>query len=363
MAVRAGWSVIATLSLGLAAGPVLAQGAPGTETTPPADPIPNTDTVPPPDTAPRSGPSIGAWVDNDLFGGGTDRYYTNGVQFYYVSGERPTYGNIDWLANLVPWIGEHGVRRYGIAFGQNMYTPSDITKPIPDPTDRPYAGWLYGRLSVISEETRQVDRIDLDLGMVGPASLAEQTQKAVHRIVPGARWPEGWDYQLKNEPGIILSYEHVWRAERPARIGPFEADISPHVAGSVGNILTFGGAGVTMRLGGNMAPPVGALILRPTASIPYQDSVAAGEPRPPFSWYVYAGAEGRAVARNIFLDGSSFRDSRSVDKHNFVAAFQLGVALRYGPFGISYAQNFLSPEFEGQKSYTNYGSIRASYRF
>lgn len=37
-------------------------------------------------------------------------------------------------------------------------------------------------------------------------------------------------------------------------------------------------------------------------------------PQDRFGWYLFAGVEGRAVARNIFLDGNTFRDSRSVDK-------------------------------------------------
>lgn len=312
--------------------------------------------------APRSGPSIGFWIDNDLFGGGTDRYYTNGFQFYYFSGDRPTYGSIDWLANLVPWIEPGGIRRYGFAFGQNIYTPTDLTRRNPDPDDRPYAGWLYGRFSVLNEAPRAVDRIDLDVGMVGPSSLAEQTQKAVHRVVRGARYPEGWNYQLRDEPGVILGYEHVWRDERPHTLGPLEWDFSPHVAASAGNVLTFAGAGATVRLGGNMPAPVGALVMRPTAGIPYQDNPYAERPGK-FSWYLYASAEGRAVARNIFLDGNSFRDSRSVRKQPFVASFQAGVTLRDGRFGFTYAQTLQSPEHHGQKSFTNYGSVRLSLQF
>lgn len=331
----------------------------------PTTPPPPLTTVEPPasDRTPDHTPgSIGFWIDNDLFGGGTDRYYTNGFQFYYVSGERPTYGAIDWMANLLPWVQPGGTRRYGFAFGQNMYTPSDITKPVPLPTERPYAGWLYGRASVVAEAPRQVDRIDLDLGIVGPGSLAEQTQKAVHKLVPGARTPRGWDYQLHNEPGVVLSLEHVWRSEQPGRLGPFEADFSPHAAGSVGNVLTYAAFGGTVRLGHNMPAPVGALILRPTASIPYQD-VAPLPEGASWSWYVFAGAEGRAIARNIFLDGNSFVSSRSVHKYPLVAAFQLGATVRFGRYGLTYAQNFLTPEARGQKSFSDYGSIRLSIQF
>lgn len=348
MAMLAGMRVVAALAMGFpafAGGIATAKGQDN-----------------PPDGTERTGPSIGFWIDNDLFGGGTDRYYTNGFQFYYFSADRPTYGSIDLLADLVPWIAPGGVRRYGFALGQNMYTPSDLHARNPDPTDRPYAGWLYGRLSVLNEAPRAVDRIDLDLGMVGPASLAEQTQKAVHHLAGGSTYPEGWRYQLHDEPGIMLSYEHVWRDAKPNELGPLEWDVSPHVAASAGNVLTFAGLGATARLGGNMPAPVGALVMRPTSSIPYQDR-PHGERPGAFSWYVYASAEGRAVARNIFLDGNSFQDSRSVNKHPFVGSLQAGVTLRYGRLGVTYAQTLQTPEHRGQNSLTNYGSVRLSLQF
>ncbi|MFP5516941.1 MAG: lipid A-modifier LpxR family protein, partial [Alphaproteobacteria bacterium] len=66
---------------------------------------------------------------------------------------------------------------------------------------------------------------------------------------------------------------------------------------------------------------------------------------------------------NIFLDGNSFRESRSVDKHSFVGSVQAGLTLRYGRYGLTYAQTLQTPEFRGQKSLTNYGSLRLSAQF
>jgi hypothetical protein len=263
---------------------------------------------------------------------------------------------LDWLAD--EGLGAVGVRRYGFAIGQSMFTPGDLTRRDLIPDDRPYAGWLYGRLSLISEMPRRVDRLDLDLGVIGPASLAEQTQKFVHRHITDSTYPEGWDNQLRNEPGVILSYERVWRDERPNQIGPLQWDISPHVAGSLGNVLTFAGAGATARLGGNMPAPVGALVMRPSTSLPYQDG-----PNPAFAWYIYASAEARYIARNIFLDGNTFVKSHSVDKEPVVGSIQLGATIRYGRFGISYAHNFATPEFKKQEGITQYGSIRLAVQF
>ena len=359
--------IIGTLATALSFSitpPALAQLAETGQQFQQPDPAPDPESLPhdvAPSGRPLGGPSIGFWIDNDLFGGGTDRHYTNGFQFYYFSSERPQYVNLDFLARLLPWINQDGVRRYGFALGQNIYTPSDITTEVPDPTDQPYGGWLYARVSRISEVPRHVDRIDLDLGMVGPASGAEQVQRFVHRIVPGARTPRGWDYQLGNEPGVVLSYEHVWRNEKPNLLGPVEWDFSPLVSASVGNVFTYATAGGTVRLGGNMGPPVGALVMRPTTGIPYQDA-ERGEASD-FSWYLYTSLEGRAVARNIFLDGNSWKSSPSVKRQPYLLAAQAGISLRYGRFGVTYAQNLLTPEFRGKKSLTNYGSIRLSYRW
>ncbi|MGQ9366843.1 lipid A deacylase LpxR family protein [Azospirillum sp. ST 5-10] len=300
---------------------------------------------------------FGFWLDNDLFSG-TDRYYTNGAQFYYLSDEKPSLGVLDWLADRLTPPGERAGRRYGFALGQTIYTPEDLTRRDLIEDDRPYAGWLYGRLSLLQTTPSAVDRLDIDVGMVGPASLAEPTQKLVHSIVPGATHPEGWHNQIDNEPGLILSYEHVWRGE-PAPFGPLEVDLSPHAAGAAGNVLTYAGAGFTVRLGQNMGPPVGALVTRPTASIPFQD---ADRPAP-FSWYVYASAEARAVARNIFLDGNTFRSSHSVDRIPLVGSAQVGLTARWGAVALSYAQSFTSPEFDEQDGITAYGSIRLSVLF
>jgi lipid A 3-O-deacylase len=41
-------------------------------------------------------------------------------------------------------------------------------------------------------------------------------------------------------------------------------------------------------------------------------------PKGGFGWCLFASFEGRAVARNIFLDGNTFTDSHSIDKKTFV---------------------------------------------
>lgn len=54
---------------------------------------------------------------------------------------------------------------------------------------------------------------------------------------------------------------------------------------------------------------------------------------------MFVGAEGRAVGRNIFLDGNSFKDSPAVDKKPFVTDAIAGVAFTYSKVRLSYTFN------------------------
>ena len=73
--------------------------------------------------------------------------------------------------------------------------------------------------------------------------------------------------------------------------------------------------------------------------------------------YLFAGVEGRAVARDIFLDGNTFRDSVSIDKENFVYDLKLGAAAVIGAARLSFTHVFRSREYKGQPKPDQFGSI------
>src|SRR3546814_13227351 len=85
--------------------------------------------------------------------------------------------------------------------------------------------------------------------------------------------------------------------------------------------MTFANAGATVRLGQDLSVDYGPPLIRPSLS-----GLAAIDGGSDLAWYLFAGVEGRATARNIFLDGNTFSDSHHVDKKNFVADPQFGVA-------------------------------------
>ncbi len=79
--------------------------------------------------------------------------------------------------------------------------------------------------------------------------------------------------------------------------------------------------------------------------------------------HMFARAEGRAVARNIFLDGNTFRSSHSVDKNIFVADLSLGFAMNWRNSKLSYAFIYRTREFKGQPEGQLFGSITLSIFF
>ena len=66
------------------------------------------------------------------------------------------------------------------------------------------------------------------------------------------------------------------------------------------------------------------------------------------------------MARNIFLDGNTFRDSQSVKKEPFVADAAVGVAMNFGAYKLAYVRVFRTREFVEQGSAPKYGSITFS---
>lgn len=297
--------------------------------------------------------------DNDLFTG-TDRHYTNGVRAAYLSPEHEFPEALAAVIEHIPVIPEGALARWEVAVGQSMFTPENTAATALVTDDRPYAGWLYLSLGAIADSGDELDMIALDLGVIGPAAMAGETQNWVHgwRGIPKSY---GWDNQLHNEPGINLRWEHQWRhlARFSLDDAPgLGADIIPRVGLSLGNVFTNASAGATVRFGDDLPSDYGAPRIRP--SLPGSGFF---RPTDDFSWYLFAGAEGRAVARNIMLDGNTFRDSHSVEREPFVAEAQAGLALTIGRTRMTYTYVWRSREFEGQDRPDQFGGVSLSMRF
>ncbi len=297
--------------------------------------------------------------ENDNYGDGSDQDYTNGIRFSFYEYSAPPPDFAYALADILPTFKVNDTTSVYYSFGQNLYTPKDISNPNLQPNDRPYAAFLYGSAGLTSISGNHQDDIEVTLGVVGPMALGEETQTFVHDSL-NVQEPEGWDNQLDNEPGLILSWERSWPEAASTEIGPLTFRVAPHTGVTLGNIYTYGAAGGTFEILPTaykwQAPP-----MRVRPAIPGNGYFSV--PKNVWAWSFFGGVEGRAMARNIFLDGNTFSDSHSVDKKIMVADANVGVSLAYGDTRFSYTLNWRSKEFDGQDGNTLFGAISVGFRF
>lgn len=288
---------------------------------------------------PPKGSEFQLFIENDMLAG-TDRYYTNGIKFGFgVPFETlrdffkiPSKYTLDLFSD--PEASHH----FGLFAGQNMYTPRDITISAHQPYDRPWAAWLY--LGGVAQRVKgnRLDTVEFDIGVVGPPALGEPVQSGWHRLV-GVKQPEGWGNQTPSELAFLISYL------QKRKYGNAYFEVVPHAGVTLGTVMTLARAGGTVRLGRNMTgfgpdtiEPGGAMLQNTR-----REHEGAGRPR--YEWYGFAGADVRYVARNIFLDGTLFHESYSVERRNVVRDFTLGASVRIEALRVSLTRIFRSEEF------------------
>ena len=298
--------------------------------------------------------------ENDMYGGGTDRNYTNGARVTYFDLGAPVPEFFHVIDRMVPTFSINETTSISWSLGHNLYTPSDIEVAANQDEDRPWAAFLYGSAGLVSVTKNHIDSLEATVGVIGPAALGEQVQKAIHRHVSDSPMPKGWRHQLKNEPALMLSWERSWPERYGIEALGWNAGATPYIGATVGNVYTYANTGMMLYLtpydGGMQDAPV-----RVRPAMPGTGAFLVPENK--FSWYLFGGLEGRAIARNIFLDGNTFTDSHSVDKKNFVADATAGLALTYGRTRLSYALIYRTKEFDEQESGDVFGTITLGVRF
>lgn len=304
-------------------------------------------------------------VENDNFGGGTDRYYTSGVRGSWFNSKTNVPKGISTLADHIPTFDLDEDTATVFSIGHNLYTPEDITIESLQEDDRPWAAFLYGSVGLANITYHEdntpfhIDELEFTLGIIGPEAMGKPIQRFVHNyITPEARDPRGWRNQLDFEPGLEISWQRRIPYALSYDIDGFHARFEPSFNISLGNIRTHAGAGATFVLSSDKeldTPP------RVRPAIP-GTGVFITEKKS-FAWQVFAGVKGRLVGRNIFLDGNTFSDSHSVDKNYLVGDASAGVSFAYDDYRLSYTLNARSREFKNQDEESIFGSITLTKRF
>ena len=269
------------------------------------------------------------------------------------------------LFNILPFINEKAYQKNLVfTLGQNIYTPDDTESFALVKGDRPYAGWLYLGVGVVWKNADVRNSLVLNMGVVGSWSLAEQAQRLVHDSL-GEGHPNGWDNQLHNEFGVVATYQREWRWPKHTRRSGFDWEFLPHAGLAVGNVQTYANLGGELRAGLNLPDDFGTASISPaaTTSTPVEGSQRAPRSRFDLGLYLFARADGRAVAHNIFLDGNTFGNSPSVDRKWFVADLSVGAAVNIKNTKLAYAFVYRTKEFYGQKEGQIFGTVSMNFAF
>ncbi|MEO6036653.1 MAG: lipid A deacylase LpxR family protein [Verrucomicrobiota bacterium] len=294
-----------------------------------------------------------------------DRHYTQGMKFFYLQGGEPWWAKglgLPALSKQLPdlWLNPTSTT-FGLNVGQNIYTPQNNGATNLLRTDRPYAGWLYIG-AMIQRRGEVMDRIPVletfgfDIGIIGPEAQAGRSQNEFHKFreIDGF---DGWGNQLKTEPAFVFKYGRAWKLSINEASSHY-FDVIPNVGANLGALLVSANAGATARLGFNLPDDFGI------QTIDSPIVLAPGGSRGPVGFYAFGQLEGRAVARNVFLDGNLYRRSFHIDKEPFVGDLIYGVALTLGKhFDLSYARVVRTKEFEGQRGYDRFGSLNLNLKW
>jgi hypothetical protein len=289
----------------------------------------------------------------------SDRYYTSGLRIGFTSAPSLVPETMKGLATTLWGTGE---TRVSFDLTHQIYTPFSTRATNPALTDRPYAGVLMANLGLVQDGTTQTgydtrSTMVLGIGIVGPFAGGRGVQNNFHELI-GQRRALGWSTQLKNEPLLQLTSERTWRVPLTSAAG-LETDMLPTLTASVGNLRTFLATGIAIRLGQGLQSDYGPAGLRParTGGDHYRTVR-------PIAWYVFAGADGRGIARDLTLQGNTFASSRSVRKTPFVGEFHAGFAVLAHGIRLTYTHRLTTQEFRGQRAGLHQtGSLALSVRF
>lgn len=334
-------------------------------------------------------------VENDLFAG-TDRNYTNGIALSMVSHDMEGSLRSDCLprplglyTRFLSWVdpgfwhsagAEPASQNVVMRIGQTMYTPGDKTRTDLIRDDRPFAGLLYlglawnRRIRPQGTGYEMLDSRELTLGVIGPSSLAEQSQNLVHDLRSIERF-RGWDNQVHNEPAFQLAME---RKFKPYADGAVQLGWGSNVVGSyalrLGNIETAASAGLELRAGWNIPNDFGSYSIRPggenrppsaAARLRTTQPQSADAPRP--GVHAFVNVETKAVAWDFSLDGNLFRSSHHVSRRPWVVQAAAGISSQWLVAGrgirLALMRVWRTREFDEQMGRHAFGSIALSLEF
>ncbi len=295
-----------------------------------------------------------ATIDNDIFIG-QDNGYTNGIYFsWFELVQKPQQTKPNWLVKPLLWsvdLADSNATLETYSLGQVMVTPQDITIEDPPRNDIPYSGSLLFNYSLISMKASTADSIGTVVGIVGPSSGAEETQKWVHELV-GADEPRGWDTQLQDEVVFQFYRSRLWKSWSNQND---TMDLLVLASAGLGTISSFTAAAALFRFGSELSNTFATPLLISTRAA---NPAAIGG-----GWYAYAGLRVETIFNTIYADGNTFQDSRSIDYDRTQVGLTAGLAYSWKNTSVTFALFDSNAADESVSDYSQFGTLTVGWRF
>lgn len=301
------------------------------------------------------------YEENDTFGFGdsSDRHYTQGLRIEYLwkPGANSPFAKKVQALPMYFYYRTDVTTALGLA--QNMYTPEVIVSPVYNPSDRPFAGWLYLAMKTIvtdataSGSAEWQDMYEWDLGTVGPRAQADEVQSWFHEHV--VKDPDDPTYvnQIPDQWVIMAAVSRHWLYSVPGIRDneTWRGYVLPSASVRLGNVLTEAGMGMAALWGKHTPRDFSAGLLNPSFAGDADDDTTRV--------YIHAGPEARVQAFNAFLDGTWHEDgSPSIPRNPLVFDLKVGGTISRKWFRLSYTRVWRSPEIRSRKNFQSFGAIQ-----
>ncbi|CAA0099867.1 lipid A deacylase LpxR family protein [Zhongshania aliphaticivorans] len=297
------------------------------------------------------------WVsfafDNDFFVG-SDGGYTNGLYLsLYDTGNDGRHPKATWLLRPLMWTisDEHFSSAVSIlSVGQSMITPQNISEPNPPEDELPYSGLLFVNSSYLLFADKYVEKVSTSLGFVGPLSMAENSQKVIHKLLSSDQ-PQGWDTQIKNE--LVFQFDRG-RARRLWVADSMDWDFIATNEINIGTISSGINLGGFLRYGTQLASSYGTTLLD-SARITNPRAIGVG-------WNLYLGLNLEYIFNQIYTDGNTFRDSRSIKYEHSRLGATVGVRYSLQRYSLTFALSDLDIVNSELQDLTQFGRLTFAYK-
>lgn len=290
---------------------------------------------------------LGFKSDNDAYLGiGQDKYYTNGL---FIA-----FRGVVTKQSSSPKINK---RLWELEINQQIYTPQSGYILNNSSIDRPFAGYLYASGGFYRfYNSENLLKTTLQLGIIGPASLAEDAQIFIHKIA-GFYAPQGWQTQISNHFTLNTNIEYYHFLHRSKFRSP---DFTAVSTINIGNAFTNVSAGLLFRLG-KINPLFNSASTNSRIATTINNVINDKEfffyAKPQLSYRLYDGTiEGETLASNNTA-------SLNFKIKPFALEQKMGVVYATNRWTANFSIIFRSKEIKNISKPDQFASISLYYRF